>query len=166
MKVLSFATEIDRSAQRFYEEMADRADSEGVRNIFRMLAEEECMQLARLESKVAEADAYDTPTLESGRNIYEQLRRREDQLAVADDVAAYRLAIEAERDVVKQYAEAADLEKNPLVRKMLVEIAEDERHILNELENLYDFANVPNNFLAWGEFSNLGEFHNFGRDVG
>jgi hypothetical protein len=27
------------------------------------------------------------------------------------------------------------------------------------------FANAPNQYLAWGEFSNLEEFRQFGREV-
>ena len=48
---------------------------------------------------------------------------------------------------------------------MLRWLAAFERHELNEIEKLYDFANAPNCSLEWGEFSNLDEFHAFGRDV-
>jgi hypothetical protein len=29
--------------------------------------------------------------------------------------------------------------------------------------NIYDFVNAPTDDLEWAEFSNLDEFHNFGR---
>lgn len=165
MKVLRFAQEIDLSARNFYQEMASRTDNAGVRMIFDMLAEDERGLLNRhgaLAGKVAEVDA---EALDHGVNVFEQLRRREDRLAVADDVAAYRLALDAERDVLRQYRSAAKTEKHPAVKKLLAEMARDEQRHVAELENLYDFANAPNHYLAWGEFSNLGDFHNFGRDV-
>lgn len=31
--------------------------------------------------------------------------------------------------------------------------------------NVFDFANAPSEYLAWGEFCNLEEFRQFGRDV-
>lgn len=34
------------------------------------------------------------------------------------------------------------------------------------LQKLFDFANAPKEFLAWGEFSHLGQFHNFSHDQG
>lgn len=165
MKVLRFAREIDRSGQRFYEEMAERAESEGVRSIFQELAEDEARLLSRMESR-AGADGLDSPALDRGINVFEELRHQEDRLAVADDLTAYRLALDAERQVVTQYESTAEAEQDPSLRRILREIAADERQLLEELEERFDFANVPNNYLAWGEFSNLGEFHNFGRDVG
>ena len=165
MEVLRFAQEIDRNGQLFYQEMAERAESVGVRNIFQMLAQREARLLARLATRAVEADAVDAPTLDQRVNVFDQLRRQEDHLAVGNDVAAYRLALDAEREVVFQYETAAAAEESPALRKVLAEIAEDEREILAELEQLYDFTNAPNNFLAWGEFSNLGEFRNFGQNL-
>ncbi|TLM67853.1 MAG: hypothetical protein FDZ69_03385 [Deltaproteobacteria bacterium] len=165
MKVFRFATEIDRSAQRFYEEMAARAENPGVKNIFRQLAEDEARRLMQLEVRAAKTNGDETMALDEGWNVYERLRQQGDRLVVADDVAAYRLALDAERHVLHQYEAAAAAEADPVVQKILTEIAEDERQLLRELESLYDFTNVPNSFLAWGEFSNLGEFHNFGRDA-
>lgn len=165
MKVLRFAQEIDESAQRFYEEMSDRTESLGIARIFRMLAEDEGQMLLRHRALASRGEAIDAAALDEGVNVFEQLRRRESQLAVANDVAAYRLALEAEREVVSQYRCAAQKEAHPEVRRLLSRIARDEQEHVEELENLYDFANAPNHYLAWGEFSNLGEFHNFGRDL-
>jgi rubrerythrin len=165
MKVLRFAEEVDRSARRFYEEMAARTDNPGVKRIFTMLAEDEEQLLRRHRMLTARGDALDAEALDDGVNVFERLRRREEQLAVADDVAAYRLALEAERDMARQYREAARTEIHPDVRKLLVKIARDEERHIEELEQLYTFTSAPDQFLAWGEFSNLGEFHNFGRDV-
>ena len=53
---------------------------------------------------------------------------------------------------------------NPYVR-VLLRIAEEEHEHFNILENVFNFVNAPNQYLAWGEFSNLDEFRNFGRDV-
>jgi hypothetical protein len=37
-------------------------------------------------------------------------------------------------------------------------IAEEERHHLEVMENIYDFVESPRTYLAWGEFSNLREY--------
>ncbi|NLC70291.1 MAG: hypothetical protein GX751_02900 [Desulfuromonadaceae bacterium] len=42
--------------------------------------------------------------------------------------------------------------------------AEEEKHF-QLVENLFRFTNAPNQYLAWGEFSNISEFSNFGRHV-
>ena len=165
MKVLRFAQEIDHSAQRFYEEMARRSDNLGVVRIFEMLAEDEDLMLNRHNTLAKRGDSFAAEALDRGVNVFEQLRRREDQLAVLDDISAYRLALEAEREVLQQYRSAAQAEANPEVRRLLNKLAKDEQRHVEELESLYDFANAPNHYLAWGEFSNLGDYQNFGRDI-
>jgi len=52
------------------------------------------------------------------------------------------------------------------VPKALLLIAAEEHKHFQILENVCAFANAPSQFLAWGEFSNLEEFRNFGRKVG
>lgn len=164
MNVLRFAQTVDQSAHDFYEEMASRAENPGVRRIFDMLAEDERELLNRHAMLAAGADGADARTLDRGVNVFEKLRQQEDRLSVADDLAAYRLALDAEREVLQQYRSAANSEARPRVKELLIEMAGDEQKHVEELENLYDFANAPNHYLAWGEFSNLGDYHNYGRD--
>lgn len=164
MKVCRFVQEIDQSAQRFYQDMASRAENHGVSRIFQMLAKDESALLRRHRALASTDGEMDAAALDRGVNVFEQLRRREDQLVVEDDVAAYRLALDAEREILLQYQSAAQSEKHPAVKKLLANIARDEERHVAELESLYDFANAPNHYLAWAEFSNLGDFHNFGRD--
>lgn len=165
MKVLNFAQAIDESARLFYEEMAARADNVGVRSIFHKLAEDEVALLNHHRVLALQGDIPDSETLDEGMNVFEHLRHQEDYLQVADDVSAYRLALDAERDLTKLYWRAANTEANPEVRELIVRIAQNEQQHMEEVESLYEFTNAPNNYLAWGEFSNLGEFHNFGRDI-
>ena len=165
MKVLNFAQEIDESARLFYEEMAARTDNVGVRAIFHKLAEEEVALLNRHRVLAIQGDIPDAATLDERDNLFEHLRHQEEYLQVSDDVSAYRLALDAERYVTKMYWRAANTEANPEARALIVRVAQDEQRHMEEVESLYEFSNAPNTYLAWGEFSNLGEFHNFGRDM-
>lgn len=163
MNVLRFAQEVDQSAQRFYEEMAMRSDNPGIEKIFRMLANDEAALLNRHQALAEAGGPIAAAALDGERNVFEQLRQREDQLAVADDLAAYRLALEAEREVLQQYRSVARIEDHPESRRLLERLAREEQQHIEALEGLYDFTSAPSHYLAWGEFSNLGEFHNFGR---
>jgi hypothetical protein len=145
--------------------MAARTDHAGVRRIFQFLAEDEAELLQRHRALASHGDSVDAAALDWGINVFEQLRRREEHLQVADDIAAYRLALDAERELLRQYRNAARTETHPAVRKLLSRLAREEQRQVAELEGLYDFANAPNHYLAWAEFSYIGEFHNFGRDL-
>lgn len=165
MKVMQFAQEIDLSARNFYQEMALRTENPGVRRIFDMLADDEGEWLNRHAALATKGETIDTEALDPGGNVFEQLRRQEDQLTVADDVAAYRLALDAEREVLRRYRSAEQAEQQPAAKQLLAEMTRDEQRHVEELESLYDFANAPNHYLAWGEFSNLGDFRNYGREI-
>ena len=76
---------------------------------------------------------------------------------------AYQLARDAEREVLCTYERATVAANGLALKKSLLLITAMERHELDEIEGLFDFTNVPNQSLSWGEFSNLDEFHDFGR---
>ncbi len=163
MKVLDFAMEMDLSGRDFYRRMARRTSDQGARRIFeRMAMEEERMvdsYRRMLKSGRPELVA-ESMLLELQENPFRQPAPR----AVAqDELEAYRMTLEMERKVCNLLAAAAHQEADPPARRMLKEVAAKECHELEEMENLYSFVNAPNEYLAWGEFSNLDEFHNFGR---
>jgi rubrerythrin len=167
MKIIDFARNMDRSAQHYYEGLAEKAGQIGPQRIFNMLAHDEEALLARLqriqERMGARADL-DSRALDGRVNVFQRLQRRE-RPVVTDDIDAYHLALEAERQVLRQYEQALANETEPEARRLLQRIADQERHELEEIEHLYAFTNAPQQYLEWGEFSNLSEFHNFGRDV-
>ncbi|NJC88935.1 MAG: hypothetical protein FIB02_10490 [Desulfuromonas sp.] len=165
MGIMQVAKEIDLSARNFYREMAARTHNPGVRRIFELLADDESELLNRHVARAAKDEAVDAQALDVSVNVFEQLRGQEDRLTVEDDVAAYRLALDAERQLLRRYQSAAEAEKQPVAKQLLADVARDEQQHVEELESLYDFANAPNHYLAWGEFSNQGDFRNFGRDI-
>jgi rubrerythrin len=100
------------------------------------------------------------------KNIFQQLPRQEKTLKGLDnDLSAYRHAMKVEADSFRFYEDAAGKETNPGTKKLLLKIAAEEHNHFNILENIFQFANAPNQYLAWAEFSNLDEFRQFGRDV-
>jgi len=166
MNILHYAELTEQSGIDFYQEMAASAKDEGVKRVFAALASDEQELLKRLHTmlqrfpKLADLDS---PFLEQHPNVFDQLREGMNRARPTSDLEAYQLARYAEQEIVRHYRETAAQEQNPDVKQMLHWIASLERYELSEIENLYDFANAPNESLEWGEFSNLDEFHNFGR---
>jgi rubrerythrin len=74
------------------------------------------------------------------------------------DLDGYRHAMKIEADSVKLYGDMAKKEKRQNMAQLLLKIADEEKRHYNIMENLYDFVLEPQNYLAWGEFSNLKEF--------
>jgi rubrerythrin len=168
MNVFDFAMEVERSGSNFYRNLARRAASPGVRTIFSMMAKDEEQMLGRLQAMRA---ATQTTTLEDSRaleyvdNIFRHGLDEGEALRIDDDLGAYHYVIKVEEAICRLYEEAAGREPDPEVRGLLRRVADEEHRELDSLQRVYDFVNAPNEYLAWGEFSNPDEFRNFGRDV-
>lgn len=169
MNVFDYAMAIERSGRTFYRDVAARAGAAGVRTIFSMMAEDEQELLERLQAMKAASQSTtmeDSRILETAGNIFEDILNEREALQISDDLEAYHYVMRVEAALCRLYEDAARREPNPEVQGLLRRIAAEERRELENLRRLYDFVNAPNEFLAWGEFSNLNEFHNFGRDEG
>jgi rubrerythrin len=107
-----------------------------------------------------------TTIIEDVKNIFEELPGDADPLQGEEtDLAAYRHAMKIEADSFRLYEETAEKESDPETRKLLLRIADEEHKHFTIMENIFHFVNAPSQYLAWGEFSNLEEFRQFGRDV-
>jgi len=169
MNVFDFAMEIERSGRDFYRNMAAKAATPGIRTIYSMMADDEKELLERfraMKSRVRTTALQDSGILENAANIVGNILNQTEALQVKDDVEAYHYVMRVEAAICRVYEQAASRESNPEVQGLLRRIASEERRELESLRQVFDFVNAPNEFLAWGEFSNLSEFHNFGRDEG
>lgn len=170
MNVFEFAKKMELDGKDFYEQQAEKIEVPGLQTIFRRLAEDEQKHYEALEKlqkqKKAVASTAST-VLDEAKNVFQDLIGSGDKPTdiKGGDLEAYRYAMKVEADSFRLYEQAAAEEKDDEVRQVLLRIAEEEHKHFNILESVYDFVNAPNEFLAWGEFSNLDEFRNFGRDV-
>jgi rubrerythrin len=169
MNVFDFAMEIERSGRNFYRSVAEKTGTAGVRTIFSMMAEDEQEMLERFRAMKATVGAttmQDSSILENAGNSIANILNEREALQLTNDLEAYHYVVEVESAICRLYEDAAEREPNPEVQGLLRRIAAEERRELDSLQRLIDFVNAPNEFLAWGEFSNLNEFHNFGREEG
>lgn len=166
MNIFKYAETTEQHALDFYRDMANRAQEEGVKRVFNLLAEDEVKLMGKLRlmrQRYPELASLDSQSLERRPDVFTRLHQQTDHTRLQADLDVYQLARDAERDLVRHYRAAAEQEPNPDAKRTLLWIAALERFELHEIEQLFDFANAPNESLEWGEFSNLDEFHNFGR---
>lgn len=159
MKVIDFAVRMERHGRDFFKDLASRAEEPGVRGVFARMAEDEEKMLRTIRS--LNVPDVESAALDGLENVFEG--RMEEGREVRRPLDAYLFLMEVEREVCRLYEEALRHEKDPQARRLLRRIASEEERELRSLEEVYDFINAPNEYLAWQEFSNLDEFHNFGR---
>ncbi|MFO7830354.1 MAG: ferritin family protein [Desulfuromonadaceae bacterium] len=170
MDVFAFGKKMELDGKEFYEQQARKIGVPGLQNIFRRLAEDEQKHydiLVRLEQEQSDTSMPESTVLDDAKNVFEDIIFSEKKPSSIDggDLEGYRRAMKIEADSFRLYEKAAAEEQNESVRQLLLRIAKEEHRHFNILESVYDFVNAPNQYLAWGEFSNLDEFRNFGRDV-
>ena len=169
MNVFDFAMEMEDNGYEYYSSLARDAKIPGLKTIFTSLAEDEkkhseifrALKDGRKGQSMPESESLDT-----AKNVFQLLPRVEEGLKdVAETLSAYQYAMKLEADSFRFYEEAAENESDSGVKALLLKIAGEEHKHFNILENVYSFVNAPNQYLEWGEFSNLGEFRQFGRDT-
>ena len=166
MNFMDYARKTEESGIRFYQDMADATELEGVKRIFSSLAHDEELlleKLQRLQQHFPKMRKQNIRSLNRKPNAFEKLRKTRDRLHISNDVEAYQLACDAEREVIHTYELATESVQETEAKKALMRIMAMERHELDEIENMLDFTSVPDQSLVWGEFSNIDEFHDFGR---
>jgi len=170
MNVFDFALDMEAAGKDYYENLARVASLPGLKTIFNRLAEDEQRHYEIFRDLKAGSPTQSMPEstiLDAVRNVFVQLPRDTQSLKdVAESLAAYRHAMKLEADSFRLYEEAATSEVDTAVKTLLLKIASEEHKHYTILENVYHFVNAPNQHLAWGEFSNLDEFRQFGRDLG
>ncbi|NJC87671.1 MAG: ferritin [Desulfuromonas sp.] len=169
MNVFDFAMKMELDGKAYYEKLARQSNLAGLQTIFTRLATDEqkhyeIFQALRTNGRAPAMD--ESTALADARNVFAELLKDAGAVAASkDDLAAYRHAMKLEADSFRLYEDTATKEPRADVRNLLLKIAEEEHKHFTILENIYHFVNAPNQYLAWGEFSNLGEFRQFGRDV-
>lgn len=169
MNVYDFAMQMEVDGKAYYEKLAKETEQEGLKTIFTRLAEDEQKHydiFEKLKSGTQVPDMPETSVLNEAKNVFKGLPKGSAALQdISGNLEAYRHAMQLEADSFRLYEEAAAKEKDHQVKQLLLKVAEEEHKHFNILDNIYEFVNAPNEYLAWGEFSNLDEFHQFGRDT-
>jgi len=169
MNVFDFAIKMELDGKAFYEKLAKGTNVAGLQTIFSRLAADEQKHyeiFLALKGRTQATAMEDTTVLEQAKNVFEKLLEEKGVHGpITGDLEGYRYAMKVEADSFRLYEDAAQKERNQDVKNLLLRIAGEEHKHFTIVQNIHDFVNAPNQYLAWGEFSNIDEFRQFGRDV-
>jgi rubrerythrin len=160
MNIFEYAMQMELDGKAYYEKLAAETPSVGLKTIFTNLAADEQKHFETFKALKGGLSALvaESKTLENNKNVFERLvAGKETPVTLEKSLDGYRHGMENEKDSANFYEDAAKKEGNPEIAKLLLRIAAEEWDHYRILENLYQFTLAPENFLAWGEFSNLKE---------
>ena len=160
MNVFEFAIKMELDGKAYYEELANETGETGLKSIFTRLAADEqkhCDTIKAIKAGSSLSMA-DTTVLDEAKNLFEELTKEKNVTgSLKKSLDGYQHARSIEADSVRFYEDMATKETNPETRLLILRLAGEEKQHYNIMDNLYDFVLAPQNFLAWGEFSNLKE---------
>jgi rubrerythrin len=160
MNTLEFALKMEMDGKAYYEQLASETTVAGLKTIFANLAADEQKHYDTVKMMCDEVTAVmpDSTALENAKNIFQDLIRDKAGVeGLKKSLDGYQHAMQVEAVSVKFYEEMAAKETSPANKQLLLTIAGEEKKHFNIMDNLYDYTLAPQNFLAWGEFSNLKE---------
>lgn len=160
MNVFDFAMNMELDGKAYYEQLAAETPDVGLKSIFSSLAADEQKHYEIIQSIKAGTTLTmaDSTVLEQAKNVFAPLLADKSIAgALKKSLDGYGHARKIEADSVKFYEDMAKKESDPDVVQLLLRIANEEKKHFNIMDNLYDYILAPQNFLAWGEFSNLKE---------
>jgi rubrerythrin len=161
MNVFDMALTRERELQEYYEKLAKESELPGVKKIFTLLAGDEQRHfelIQALQREVGNEQLVDSATLEVAKEVVGAfIGNTATAASLHNDLEAYQQALAAEAESIRLYERVAEQEQDGRRRSIIEKILLEERKHYNIVENLYDYALEPTNFLAWAEFSNLRE---------
>jgi rubrerythrin len=160
MNVFDCAIKIEEEVQQYYEKLGAESDLPEMKQLFSMLAasEEEFRDnLIKLKGSLSPEQAQFDGLDSAACSFRPLLTERELLEETRNDPDLYKFSMREEEQEIRFYEELAERTSDPATRSCLKMLAAEERRHLNVVEHIYDFAEAPRTYLAWGEFSNLRE---------
>jgi rubrerythrin len=170
MNLFDFALQMEQDAAEFYQKLSQAACDQAYRKFFSDLASDHEERLRFIETMRSDDQRIDAASWQVVDEVCSPWRMPPEKPVAADEPdggleEAYRFALELETAEVDCFHNMLAKTCSGKARTMLQKIAEEEHRHVEDFRNVYDFINAPNQYLAAGEFSNLDEFHQFGRNV-
>ena len=160
MNIYDFAMKMELDGKAYYEKLSAETLQIGLRAIFAGLAADEQKHYETIQALAAGRIAVmaDSRLLEETKNLFESLTKDKELVgSLKNDLDGYRHARKVEADSIRFYEDMAQKADNPEAVQLLLTIVNEEKKHYNIMDNLCEFIQAPQYYLAWGEFSNLKE---------
>lgn len=157
MNIVECAIKMENEAKAHYERLAANTAVEELKRLFTLLAASEDEHLAALK-KLKEGLSLagsDFTGFSEGVCVFRPLIDMKNlQKELESDPDAYQHVMKEEEESIRLYESMAEETTDPVIRKVISKLADEERRHLKVVENIYSFVEDPKTYLEWGEFGN------------
>ncbi|GAH30744.1 unnamed protein product [marine sediment metagenome] len=162
MNIYKYAMKLEKDSENYYRELVDKIEDVGLKNILKMLANDEVKHYHIIEQMMktdVSAELAETEILENAKNIFIKIKGK--NLVFDFDLPQinfYRKAQEMEEKSYKFYMEMSDKAEIESQKKIFLKLAGEEKKHMFLLENLVEFVSRPETWIENAEFNHLDDY--------
>ncbi len=162
MEFFETALEMEKETEQYYRSLAEKCVSNtGIRNILNFLAEDHAKHFSNLElmknddcGTMAESTSY-----EEAKKHFSAIQKERDLFKCdIDQLQLYKKALNLVEKKLNFYMDSIDKLDCPDKQSVLKQIAEEEKHQKNVLENIIEMVEQPNRWVEDAEFYHLDQY--------
>lgn len=157
MNAIKIAIKMETDAINFYTEAAKKTQNSVGKKMFLTITEDEKRHLEMLSQifKGLDITIKDISPMKNIKTIFEEMKHEMMQRleATADDLEAFKIAMEMEKEGVEFYKKAALEAKTDRERLLFERLIKEEQEHYNVFANTYFFLSDTGNWFMWEEHS-------------
>ncbi|MES9902487.1 MAG: ferritin family protein [Sedimenticola sp.] len=159
MDILEYAMQVEKEGEAHYRELAEHSNNPGVSRILTELADSEVehYQVFKAFKESTEIPEIDDAVLPNVKEIFSKMQADQTLAAGEDELALYRSALIHEKKSQEFYQKQAEQAESPVLKVMLLKIAQEEAMHYKVLEGIIDFLSAPAQWLESAEWNHLSE---------
>ena len=161
MNIIETAIRIEKEGEKYYRELAEQTNSQGLRKIFTLLADDEVIHRKIFEKlkKKTEIELNDSGLLVEASVLFKGMSEQEKNLQESDQQeAAYQTALKHEQKSIEIYQGLLEQTSSDLEIEVIEKVIAEEKKHAFLIENMIDFIRQPKYWLENAEFRQLEDY--------
>ena len=161
MDIYQFAINFEQENREYYEDLAEKSQSERIKNVFLELASEEAkheriVKQLRDQENVEELEFDIIPKV---NEVFAEIKEdMPESIMPSDQVDVYKKALGMEEKSKDFYAEKAEESDNKKVKEVLERLSKEEKKHENIVRSIIELVNRPNTWLEDAEWYHLEDY--------
>lgn len=157
MNAIEIAIRMETDAINFYSEAAEKTENPVGKKMFLTITEDEKRHLEALSQifKGLDIEMKDVSPMKNIKTVFEQMKDEMMQKvkATADDLEAFKIAMQMEKEGVEFYRKIASEAQNEKEKSLFEKLVKEEQDHYNIFSNTYFFLSDTGSWFMWEEHS-------------
>nr|AGF93602.1 rubrerythrin [uncultured organism] len=161
MDIYQFAINFERENREYYEDLAEKSESERIKNVFLELASEEAKHERIVKQLRDKEDVEDLEfdIIPKVNEVFEDIKSdMPDSMMPKDQVDVYKKALNMEEKSKDFYSEKAEEVSGQKVKEVLKRLAKEEKKHEDIVRSIIELVNRPDTWLEDAEWYHLEDY--------